>query len=202
MAHAIIPSAAGIELGGNGSLLFTDPTIGAFGLGAGLQGSVFLTMWTDHPISGKMRFESISMEQEAIQKSATGYIVPGTSLKSMTQSWNLISFGVQGGFTKQGQTFYWEGLLGYAIGAPSTVTVTQALPDTALMDTSQSTSSGFVLSGGVGIKRVFSPLITGLCSVRSMLLLAPTYSNSPLNNKTFIPLPIEFNVGVEMPFAF
>jgi len=105
-AQAVIPSTAGIELGGNGSLLVTDPTIGAFGLGAGLQGALFLTMWTNHPIAAKMRIETIAMGEEAIQKSATNYIQPGTNLKSATQSWDLISFGAQGNFPSQGQTFF------------------------------------------------------------------------------------------------
>jgi hypothetical protein len=201
-AQALIPSTAGVELGGNGSLLITDPTIGAFGLGAGLQGSVFLTMWTNHPIVAKMRIESIAIQEEATQKSDTSYIQPGTDLKSATQSWDIISFGAQGNFPSQGQTFFWEALLGYAIGQPSIVSLTTSTPDSSLIDTNQTTSSGFVISGGVGIKRVFSPLITGLFSVRTMFLMAPTYAGSPLNNKTYIPLPLEFNVGVEIPFAF
>src|SRR5579884_3424629 len=74
-----IKSSAGIELGGNGTLLLSDSSIGAFGVGAGLQGSVFYTMWDDRPIALKLRVEMLSMKEEAVQKSDTSYILPGSS---------------------------------------------------------------------------------------------------------------------------
>jgi hypothetical protein len=202
LAGATIPSTAGIELGGNGSLLISDPTLNVFGLGAGYQGSVFLTMWTDHPICAKMRLENISMNEESVQKSQTNYIIPSSTLQSMSQNWTILSFGAQGNFPSQGQTFYWEALLGYAFGGQGSADVQLTTPGTGVINTTQSTSSGFMISGGAGIKRVFSPKITGLFGVRTMLLLAPAYSGSPLSGKFFLPMPISFNIGVEIPFAF
>lgn len=197
---APVKSAAGLDFGGNGSLLFSDPSLQAFGAGAGLQGSLFFSAWNDRPIGGKMRIETVSMKEVALQKSATDYLVAGSSLKSMTQAWTLISFGAEGRFNTQGQSFFWEALLGYALGGPSKVTVTPAVPDQPLVDTDQTTTSGFALSGGIGIKRVFSPWITGLMSVRTLFLLSPTYNSSTLSSKTFIPVPLLFSIGAEVPF--
>jgi hypothetical protein len=195
-----ISSAAGLELGGNGTMLLSDPSIGAFGLGAGFQGSAFFTIWRDNPYAGKFRVETLSLREESVQKTNTDYLLLGSSLKAMGQSWTLMSFGVEKMFQAQGQSFFWEALLGYAFGAGSTVTVTQSTPDSGLYDTNQTTASGFVLSGGIGIKRVFSPIVTGLMSVRTMFLLGAPYSSLPLANKSYFPVPILFNVGAEFPF--
>jgi hypothetical protein len=201
-AHGALKSAAGVELGGNGAMLVTDPTIGAFGVGAGFQGSLFFKAWTEKPYIPKMRLETVSLKEEAVQKARTDYLLSGSSLKSATQPWTLLSFGVEKSFTKQGQNFFWETMLGYAFGGPATVTVTPSQPDGALTNTSQTTSSGFALSGGIGIKREFSKIVIGLMSVRTMFLFGPTYSTGALASKTYIPVPLLFNIGAEFPFDF
>lgn len=200
IAQCGINSSAGLDLGGNGSLLITDPGVGAFGLGAGLQGSAFFKMWNDRPIGGKFRLESVSLKQESIQKSGTDYLLPGTNLKSLSQTWTLLSVGPEGRFSSQGQSFFWEALVGYAFGGASTVTLSKSQPDQPLIDTSQTTSSGFVVSGGFGIKKEFSKTFSGFMSLRTMFLLAPTYSSQPLASKTFIPVPLLFSIGGEFPF--
>jgi hypothetical protein len=198
-----IKSAAGVDFGGNATFLFSDPSIQAFGVGAGYQGSIFATMWNDRPIGAKMRVDLLSLREEAVQKSKTDYIFTDSNLKSMTQNWTLVSFGAEGRFEGHGQILFWEALLGYALGSNnSNVSVTRNTTDQGVIDTSQSTSSGFALSGGVGIKRIFSPKITGLMSLRSMALIGPPYSSGALANKSYIPVPVMFSVGAEMPFEF
>ncbi|MDZ4678508.1 MAG: hypothetical protein SGI74_13505 [Oligoflexia bacterium] len=194
-----IKSAAGLDLGGNATFMFSDPSLQAFGVGAGYQGSLFLTMWNERPIGGKMRLETVSLREEAVQKIRTNYAYPDSHLKSMVQNWTLLSFGAEGRFQGHGQILFWEALLGYAFGGGANVTVSRSV-DQGITDTSQTTNSGFALSGGVGIKRTFTPKITGLMSLRSMLFMAAPYSSNGLANKSFIPLPFFFSVGAEMPF--
>jgi hypothetical protein len=195
-----IQSAAGLELGGNGTLLISDKSLGETGIGAGLQGSLYLKMWVDRPYVPKLRVETISMHEESVQKSASDYLVAGSSLKSMTQSWTLISAGVEKSFESQGQNFFWEALIGYAIGGSGTVTVTGGVPDQAPTDFNTTVSSGFALSGGIGLHHQFSKLVTGIMTVRTLLFLGAPYNSDPLASKAFIPLPLMFNIGVEMPF--
>jgi hypothetical protein len=195
-------SAAGLEIGGSGTALFSDPSLRAFGLGAGYQGSIFYSMWTDRPIGGKVRFETVSLNQTAIQKTSMDYLRSGSSLKSMSQQWTLFSAGAEGHFESQGQQFFWEAMLGYAFGGSGKVTVTQAIEDRPLIETDQSTSSAFALCGGIGIKRRFSQRVIGLMTLRSFILLSSPYSSEPMANKSFFLFPILFNVGVEFPFEF
>lgn len=197
-----IKSTAGLELGGNGTLLFSDPTLQAFGIGAGFQGSLFWSLWNDRPIGLKLRIEKLSFNEVATQKAPTDYVQAGTSLKSMTQNWTAISVGAEGHFQGHGQIFFWEALLGYAMGAGSSVSVTTGLADQAVLDLPQTARSGLSLSGGVGIKRIFSPTITGIMSVRTFYLLGSPYSTDPLAHKAFIPFPVMFSVGAEYAFDF
>jgi len=197
-AAETIKSSAGLELGGNGSLLLSDPSTGAFGVGAGLQGSVFFTMWDDHPLSAKLRFERVSLREDSVQKTPADYLLPGYSLKTLGQNWTLISAGIEKNFVSQGQIFFWEALLGYAIGGGSTITLTPSSPDKSLNDTPQTTSSGFCVSGGIGIERIFSKTVTGIMTLRTLFVIAPTYSTLP--NHTLVPLPLLFNIGAQFPF--
>ncbi len=199
---APIKSAAGIDLGGNAAFLFSDRSIQAFGVGAGYQSSIFATLWNDRPIGGKIRIEYMSLREEAVQKTKTDYIYPDSNLKSMVQNWTLISFGAEGRFEGHGQILFWEAMLGYALGGTSGVDVSRTTTDQGMVNTSQTTRSGFAVSGGVGIKRVFTPKITGLMSLRSMLLMATPYSSGGLEQKSYIPMPFMFSVGAEMPFDF
>ncbi len=197
-----IASSAGIELGGNGALLISDPTVQAFGAGAGYQGSAFFTTWDDRKIGGKFRIETVSMRQEAAQKTNTSFLIPGSSLKSLKQSWTVLSLGAEGHFVAQSQTVFWEGMLGYGIGSTScNVGVTSGLPDQPITELSQSCSNGFIVSGGVGIKKLFGEHIVGIMSVRTMFLLGPIYNSTSLSSKTLIPFPIMFSVGAAVPFG-
>lgn len=195
-----IKAAAGLELGGNGALMLSDPSLQAFGAGAGLQGSLFFSMWNEKPIGAKLRFETLQMQQTALQKTSSNYILANSYLKSFTQALDVISVGAEGRFTAQHQSFFWEALLGYGIGKPSTVTVTYGLNDINVVDTAQTTNSGFTISGGIGITRVFSQRITGVMSVRTLFLIGSIYNSAALNNKAFIPFPLMFNVGIQVPF--
>lgn len=195
-----IKSSAGVELGGNGSLMLSDPSLGAFGAGAGLQGSVFYSMWDERPIGAKLRFEILQMQQTALQKTASDYILTGSYLKSFTQSMSVISVGAEGRFKSQFQSFFWEALLGYAMGNPANVTVSYGVNDVNVVDTLQTTSSGFVISGGIGLSRQFSEKIIGVMSLRTLFLIGSIYNSTTLNNKAFIPLPLMFSLGVKIPF--
>lgn len=200
-AHAEpLKSAAGLELGGNGTLMFSDPSLGVFGAGAGLQGSLFFTIWTDRPTAGKLRIETVKLQEVTLQKTSSDYILPSSYLKSFTQGWDMISLGAEGHFTAQFQSLFWEALLGYAIGKPSTVTVTYGVNDVNVVDTSHNSSSGLVISGGIGLQRVFSQKIIGIMSLRTMFFLGSIYNSTTLNNKAYIPFPLMFNVGVQVPF--
>jgi hypothetical protein len=199
-SEAAIPSAAGVELGGNGTFLFSDRSIQAFGLGAGYQGSVFYSMWNDRPIGAKLRIEMVEFREEAAQKSATDYLLANSSLKSMTQKWTLLGVGAEGRFKGQGQVLFWEALIGYALGADSPITVASAQPDLPPTSLSHTTRTAFFLSGGVGMKRVFNPKLTGLISLRTALFFQTPYSSSGLEEKSYFVFPVMFNVGIEVPF--
>jgi hypothetical protein len=199
---APLKSAAGLELGGNGTLLLSDPTLQAFGVGAGFQGSAFFSIWKDRPIGAKLRIETLSLNEVAVQKSPTDYVQAGTSLKSMSQQWTAISIGAEGRFEGHGQIFFWEALLGYAMGAGSTVTVTTGAADQPVIDLPQTTRSGIAVSGGIGIKRIFTPLLSGIMSVRTFYVIGSPYTTEPLVHKAFIPLPLMFSVGAEYSFDF
>ena len=201
MAQAVpMKSSAGIELGGNGTILASDPSLGTFGVGAGYQGSLFFTIWNDRPIGAKIRIERMSFTEEASQKTDTSYLLSGTNLKSMTQVWTFIGTGAEGHFESQGQVLFWEALLGYALGGPSTITVSSSLPDVPVRDTAKTTKSFFGLSSGVGIKREISARITGLMSLRTFFLFTAPYSSAGASNKSFIPIPMMFNIGISVPF--
>lgn len=202
MSFAGIKAAVGLELGGNGTMMLSDPSVQIFAGGAGLQGSLHYSMWNERPIGGKLRFEVVGIQESALQKSNTSYILPGTSLKAMSQSWYLMSLGAEGRFTRHGQSVFWEGLLGYALARSGTMSVTSSTFDQAPIATVQDVSSALVLSGGAGIKRIFTDKITGIMSLRTFVLLAPVYASSALSSKTLVPIPVMFNVGVEMPFEF
>jgi hypothetical protein len=199
---APVKSAAGLELGGNGTLLLSDPTLQAFGVGAGFQGSVFFSAWRDRPIGAKLRIETLSLNEVSVQKAPTEYVQAGTSLKSMTQKWTAFSVGAEGHFEGHGQIFFWEALIGYAMGAPSTVTVTTGAADQPVIDLPQTTRTGIAVSGGIGIKRVFTPLLSGVMSVRTFYLIGSAYTTEPFVHKAFIPLPLMFSVGAEYSFDF
>ncbi|MCC6277193.1 MAG: hypothetical protein IT289_04680 [Oligoflexia bacterium] len=195
-----ISSVAGIELGGNGSFLFSDRSIQAFGVGAGYQFSAHYSMWTDRPVGAKLRVEVAQYRQEAAQKSATDYLLSGSSLKSMSQRWTLIGIGAEGHFEGHGQILFWEAMLGYAMGSDSPITVLPAAADQVPVDVTKTTRSGIVILGGVGIKRVFNPRLVGIMNLRTMLMPQTPYTSQDLVEKSFFIFPIMFNVGVEIPF--
>jgi hypothetical protein len=193
-------SRAGLELGGNGTFLFSDASVGTFGAGAGYQYSLTYGAWVDRPISGKVRIESLSLRENIDQKTSSEYVSPATFLKTMTQNWTVISAGAEGGFGAQGQTFFWEALLGYAIGGTGTVSVTNANQPSTVSDYSQHNSSFLALSGGLGLRKGFTKAISGVMTLRSFFLFRSPYDTTELNNRGFIPFPLMFNLGAEYAF--
>ncbi len=193
-----IGAQGGVELGGNGTM-FTGTGNQGFGMGAGYQGSAFFSLWTNRPLAGKLRFETIHMSEVALTPSSTDEIEPGTKLKSMTQNWNVISAGVEGRFESQGQKWYWEALLGYAMGKDGQVSVSYGEADRPSKETAQTTRSTFALSGGVGFMKNLHPKVIGLMTMRTMFLLGQPYSSL---DKAYLLFPLIFNIGIAVPFNF
>lgn len=191
---ASVKGSGGLDFGGNASLL----SGGAWGMGAGLQYSVFGSLWTDKPMGGKFRIESISSNQEAIGKSSTEDLVSGTYLKSTSQKWTTLSVGVQGNFIRQGQSFFWEALVGYASAGSGQRVLTQAQVDTSFIENNDAPNSGFILSGGIGMQKSFAKYISGVLSLRTMILTTKTYGDG----KAYYVLPAILSFGVVAPFEF
>lgn len=195
-----IPASIGAEFGGNGTTVVSDMSLKAFGMGAGYQASIFGTFFSQSPISGKFRYESIRLREIALSKAETSFFKENTQLKSLSQNWNLLSLGLEGHFETHGQNWFWETMLGYSFGLVGQVTVTQATADQPLYDFDQLNASRFFLGGGFGIRKSVSKRLIGLMSFRTFFLGGSIYQTDILENKTLVLVPVLFNIGIEWPF--
>lgn len=198
VADEPLGAMAGVELGGNGTLLTGSPPQ-AFGMGIGYQGSAFFSLWTNRFLTGKIRYELIRMSEVALSSNATDEIQAGTKLRSAVQNYRVLSVGVEKTFEAHAQKWFWEAMLSYAMGADGQVTVAASQADQAPVETSQSTRSNLALSGGVGLIKPMGKSVVGLMTVRTMFMLGRPYNDL---DKYYLLFPLIFNVGVAVPFSF
>lgn len=189
----------GVELGAVPSFLFSDISNQAFGLGLGYQLGVNFTYMNDRPIVPKVRIEHIYMRQEALNRADMSYLIKDSYFKAMVQEYTIIMGGAEFREEGRGYAFFYEANLGYALGVSGSVETVPKQGQAAVNGKKVPLRSGFVLGGGLGLRRKLSDMITGVASARTMFMLGSTYLGD-LNNRSFIPLPFVLSVSAEFNF--
>lgn len=189
----------GVEFGASADFLFSDISNQAFGLGLGNQYGLSGTYLLDGAITPKVRIERVALREEMLTNTDSSNLISGTFLKGMVQGWNVISAGAEFRKQRPGHEFFWEILLGYAMANEGAVTVMSNSVGATPQTVAVAARSTFALSAGLGFRREVHSKILALVNLRTLFLTNSIYTGA-LENKAYIPLPLMFSVGAEMPF--
>lgn len=189
----------GLELGGAPTFLFSNSELQAFGLGVGSQFGVYGTYRNDKPIAIKMRIDHVFLREEAMNRAEMDYFVGDTYLKAMTQEYTMIGVGAEFREPGAGDMFFYEALLGYAIGVSGSVEVTPKNGSSHIEGRKVALNSSVYLAGGAGIRRKLIENLMGVATARTFILLGSPYAGE-LTGKAYFPLPVLLSVGAEYLF--
>lgn len=198
-ANVLEDPAVSLEIGGAPTVLFSDTKTQAFGLGFGYQFGLAVSTMNKKQLGGKLRVDRYYSRQEATSKTDTSVIEDQTYLKSLSQQYLLIGAGIEWRTKDPGHMFFYEALVGYALGARGIAEVTARSGESEIHSYDVPVLSLPYLMGGAGIKRAWLEKINLIASARTFLLIGTPYDNQ-LKNKILVPVPVMLSVGAEYRF--
>ncbi len=181
-------SQLGIEMGLSGSLLVSDMSQDATGMGIGNQFSIYFTQkFGKTPI--KFRVENVEFKSNVFTNA-------DQLQRTISQEWWKI-----GAFYVVEKTdWYWEIGGGYSIGQDSLVQVEVETSDRVFVeDTYVSTRSFLFFGAGAGYRKNLKKNFKFLASLHTRFLLNSAYTGE-LEGDSFVPIPFMLSLGAEVDF--